>query len=66
MKVLNNMLSISILPLLMLSMQQCGDDTPKPLTELEKLPQATQSGKHTFGCLVDGKAWVTIVELEIF
>ena len=37
---------------------ECKDD-PKPLTELEKLPPATQVGKNTFGCLVDGKAWVT-------
>lgn len=28
------------------------------LSELEKLPPETQSGKRTFGCLVDGKAWV--------
>ena len=28
------------------------------LTEFEKLPPETQSGKSTFGCLVDGKAWV--------
>ncbi len=30
----------------------------KPLTELEKLPPATQTGANTFGCLVNGKAWV--------
>jgi hypothetical protein len=41
----------------MFSLQQCKED-PSPLTELEKLPPATQSGKYTFGCLVDGKAWV--------
>ncbi|MFZ6010534.1 MAG: hypothetical protein ACOYXT_09315, partial [Bacteroidota bacterium] len=35
--------------------EQCEDD----LTELEKLPPATQEGKNTFGCLVNGKAWVT-------
>jgi hypothetical protein len=35
-----------------------GDD-PKPKTELEKLPPATQEGKDTFGCLVNGKAWFT-------
>jgi hypothetical protein len=33
-------------------------DDPKPLTELEKLPPITQAGKNTFGCLVNGKAWV--------
>ena len=27
-------------------------------TELEKLPPATQSGENTFGCLVNGKAFV--------
>ena len=29
-----------------------------PLTELEKLPAATQTGANTFGCLVDGVAWL--------
>lgn len=42
----------------MLTLQQCDESSPKQLTELEKLPPATQSGKGTFGCLVDGKAWV--------
>ena len=31
-------------------------DTPK--TELEKLPPITQTGANTFGCLVDGVAWL--------
>jgi hypothetical protein len=26
--------------------------------EINKLPPATQSGANTFGCLVDGKAWI--------
>ncbi|MCE7863167.1 MAG: hypothetical protein DYG99_06465 [Bacteroidetes bacterium CHB5] len=29
-----------------------------PKTELEKLPPITQEGKNTFGCLVNGKAFV--------
>jgi hypothetical protein len=29
-----------------------------PKTELEKLPPITQTGANTFGCLVNGKAWV--------
>lgn len=29
-----------------------------PQNELSKLPAATQSGANTFGCLVNGKAWV--------
>ena len=31
-------------------------DTPK--TELEKLPPITQTGANTFGCLVNGVAWL--------
>lgn len=27
-------------------------------TELEKLPPITQTGANTFGCLVDGQAWL--------
>ena len=27
-------------------------------TELSKLPAATQTGANTFGCLVNGKAWI--------
>lgn len=55
---MKHILSVCILPLLMLTLQHCDEDSPKPKTELEKLPPPTQSGKRTFGCLVDGKAWV--------
>jgi len=34
------------------------DDDNKPKTELEKLPPATQTGAQTFGCLIDGVAFV--------
>lgn len=34
------------------------DKTDTPLTELEKLPPITQTGANTFGCLVDGVAWL--------
>jgi len=47
-----------ILLLLLASCDGCKKDDPKPKTELEKLPPATQEGKDTFGCLVNGKAWV--------
>ena len=51
-------LSISFI-LALLFCEGCKkDDAPKPLTELDKLPPATQSGKNTFGCLVNGKAFV--------
>ncbi len=32
--------------------------TEVPLTELEKLPAMTQTGANTFGCLVNGIAWL--------
>jgi hypothetical protein len=35
----------------------CKKDKTEP-TELSKLPSATQTGANTFGCLVNGKAWV--------
>ncbi|MBS1487715.1 MAG: hypothetical protein JST43_09005 [Bacteroidetes bacterium] len=38
---------------------------PKPLTELQKLPPATQTGKNTFGCLINGKAFVPISTTDI-
>lgn len=34
------------------------------LTELEKLPPATHAGKNTFGCLVNGEAWVTVSSID--
>ena len=36
---------------------QCKKTKTEP-TELSKLPAATQTGANTFGCLVNGKAWV--------
>ena len=53
-------------PLLFLTLLLCGllytacrkPNPDPPITEEEKLPPATQEGKNTFGCLVDGKAWV--------
>ncbi len=35
----------------------CKKDKTEP-TELSKLPAATQTGANTFGCLVNGKAYV--------
>jgi hypothetical protein len=32
----------------------CKKDTPQPL---DQLPAATQEGKNTFGCLLNGQAW---------
>ncbi len=44
--------------ILLTGLESC-EDIIEPKTELEKLPPATQQGKSTFGCLVNGKAWVT-------
>jgi hypothetical protein len=56
-----------IIPLLFIALltacEGCKDD-PAPKTELEKLPLATQEGKNTFGCLVNGKAWVTETSID--
>jgi hypothetical protein len=38
---------------------------PKPLTELQKLPPATQVGKNTFGCIVNGKAVVAPTTVDV-
>lgn len=47
-----------IVALLGLTSQSCDDQQPER-SELDKLPPLTATGKNTFGCLVNGKAWVT-------
>ena len=44
--------------LLLLSSQCKKSDSSPPLTELQKLPAITQGGLNTFGCLINGKAFV--------
>lgn len=44
--------------LLLLSSQCKKSDKSPPLTELQKLPAITQGGLNTFGCLINGKAFV--------
>ena len=36
----------------------CNNDDDKPIAEINKLPPATQTGANTFGCLLDGKAFL--------
>lgn len=36
----------------------CKKNKPTPKTELEKLPPITQTGANTFGCLLNGQAWI--------
>jgi hypothetical protein len=46
----------------------CKDDPPpaKPLTELEKLPPLTNTGKQKFGCLLNGKAFVPTSTVDVY
>ncbi len=44
--------------LLLLSSQCKKSDSSPPLTELQKLPPITQGGLNTFGCLINGNAFV--------
>lgn len=45
---------ISLLLIIILGSPQCKKD----VDELSKLPPVTQNGERTFGCLVNGKAWM--------
>ena len=51
-------LLLFILTIFILSSCSNNDDKPKPKTELEKLPPATQTGANTAGCLVNGVAFL--------
>lgn len=44
--------------LIILMAASCKKNKAVPKTELEKLPPITQTGANTFGCLLNGKAWI--------
>jgi hypothetical protein len=52
------MKNLLLLLLITFLLSSCNNDDDKPKTELDKLPPATQTGAQTFGCLIDGKAFV--------
>src|SRR5258706_2385779 len=60
MKVRGIKMSVVLCSCLILRLSGCflKKSDPKPLTELEKLPAITGVGKGTFGCLINGKAYV--------
>jgi len=60
-RLLTRLIPISCLSFLLFTLENCKKkhEDPRPLTELEKLPAATQVGKGTFGCLVNGKAMIS-------
>ena len=44
----------------LLGLSQCRKDpapTPPPVNQVDLLPSATQTGRRTFGCLVNGQPW---------
>jgi hypothetical protein len=50
---------ISFITILLLLIFTSSSNCKKnQLSELDKLPPATQTGAKTFGCLVNGKAWI--------
>ena len=52
------MKNIIIITLITLTFFSCNKDEDQPISEFDKLPPATQTGAQTFGCLIDGKAFV--------
>ena len=52
------MKNLLLLILTVFILTSCDKEDNKPKTELEKLPPATQTGARTFGCLLDGVAFV--------
>ncbi len=52
---LNLLIALASLSCFVFTAASCKKDNP---TELEKLPPATQTGANTFGCLVNGKAFI--------
>jgi hypothetical protein len=54
---MKHILFILLLPLLINA--SCKKTvTPNPTPAVEQLPPATQEGKNTFGCLINGNIWV--------
>lgn len=43
---------------LILTLSCCKDDDVTPINPIDQLPPATQTGANTFGCLLDGKAFL--------
>jgi len=51
---------LSLTPLLLaalLGLSQCKHKNPSPAKPEDQLPPATQTGAHTFGCLLNGQPW---------
>jgi len=55
----------TLLVIALFASESCNLFGSEPKSELEKLPPATMEGKNTFGCLVNGKAWVTRTSTDV-
>jgi len=54
---IKNLLTVATLTAL-LTAAGCNEDDPSSKDPIDQLPPPTQEGKNTFGCLVNGEAWV--------
>ena len=52
------MRKLFLLILTTLALSCCNKEDDSPIAEIDKLPQATQTGANTVGCLLDGKAFL--------
>ena len=43
---------------ILLTLNSCSEKNETELTPLEQLPKTTQTGENTFGCLINGEAFV--------
>ena len=43
---------------ILLTLNSCSKNNETELTPLEQLPEATNTGKGTFGCLINGEPFV--------
>ncbi|GAA4504102.1 hypothetical protein GCM10023172_29960 [Hymenobacter ginsengisoli] len=47
----------SLLLAALLGLSQCKKNDSSPAKPEDQLPPATQTGQHTFGCLLNGQPW---------
>uniref|UniRef100_UPI0040470895 DUF6252 family protein n=1 Tax=Mariniflexile sp. TaxID=1979402 RepID=UPI0040470895 len=51
--------------LMLMAVTNCKNEDDTPTSPIDQLPPATQTGKNTFGCLVNGKPFVVINTAKI-
>jgi len=56
MKIKNLLTAATLIALL--TAAGCNEDDPSSKDPIDQLPPPTQEGENTFGCLVNGEAWV--------